>query len=46
MQAKLKEMMLVIRPTSGNGMIPLTELESVLTNLGYEFLLNQKEEII
>jgi hypothetical protein len=45
MQAKLKEMLLVVRPAPGNGMIPLSELETVLQQLGYDFLIEKKEQI-
>ena len=39
MQEKIKEMILVVRPTSGNGLIPLNELESILVQVGYDFLI-------
>ena len=45
MQEKLKEMLLVVRPTEGNGLIPVNELESILTQIGYDFLLGKLEEI-
>ena len=45
MQAKLKEMMLVIRPTPGNGIIPTDELDSILEELGYDFLIEKTREI-
>ena len=39
MQVKLKEMLLVLRPTEkGSGKIPLKELEQLLRDLGYDFL--------
>jgi hypothetical protein len=34
MTEKLKEMMLVVRPTKGDGRIPTDELESLLKGLG------------
>lgn len=47
MQAKLKEMMLVIRPTDhGRGIIRNKELEQILLSLGYDFLTERTEEII
>ena len=36
--------MLVVRPTSGNGMIPLSELDTILEHLGYDYL-DHKEEL-
>ncbi len=38
-------MILVVRPTSGNGLIPLNELDTILQQIGYDFLLEQKQEI-
>eukprot|EP00347_Sterkiella_histriomuscorum_P006232 403353559 len=47
MQEKLREMLMVVRPTAeGNGLIPITELESILTQIGYDFLIAKLEEII
>ncbi|CDW84173.1 calmodulin-like protein 6 [Stylonychia lemnae] len=45
MQDKIKEMILVVRPTQGNGLIPLNELESILVQIGFDFLTNQLDEI-
>ena len=30
MQERLKEMIMVVRPTAGNGLIPLNELDTIL----------------
>lgn len=46
MQEKLKEMLMVVRPTEGNGLIPVNELESILSQIGYDFLLSRLEELI
>ena len=41
MQAKLKQMLLVLRPTEkGLGRIPVKELPAVLRHLGYDFLVD------
>jgi hypothetical protein len=46
MQTKnLKEMLMVIRPTTGNGLMPVLELESLLEQLGFEFLSMKWEDI-
>lgn len=44
MQAKLKEMVSVIRPSIG-GQIPTSELENILSELGFEYLTIKSEEI-
>ena len=37
-------MLLVLRPTEkGSGKIPTKELENLLKNLGYDFLINENE---
>ncbi len=36
---------MVVRPTAGNGLIPLNELDTILQQIGYDFLLEQKKEI-
>lgn len=38
-KSKLSEMLLVSRPTSGDGRIPTVELPSILAELGYDFLI-------
>ena len=40
MQDKLKEMIMVVRPTTGNGLIPIEDLEMILTSIGYDFLVS------
>lgn len=45
MQERLKEMIMVVRPTAGNGMIPLNELDTILQQIGYDFLLDKRKEI-
>lgn len=45
MQDKLLEMLLVVRPTSGNGVIPLQELDYILPALGYDFLVDKADDI-
>lgn len=43
MQGKLKQMLLVLRPTEkGTGNIPIKELESVLKLLGFDFLCTEQ----
>jgi hypothetical protein len=42
---KLKEMILIVRPTNGNGIIPIQELEFVLSGLGFDYLSMKSEEI-
>jgi len=46
MQAKLKEMVMVVRPTSGNGLIPIAELDSVLEGIGFDFIPAPKVHLI
>jgi hypothetical protein len=38
MEQRLKEMIVIFRPTNGNGLIPSSELDTLLTQLGFEFL--------
>lgn len=45
MQAKLKEMIMVIRPTSGNGLIAMNELDYILQQLGFEFLTKESDDL-
>ncbi len=44
MQAKLKEMIMVQRPTD-DGIIPSDELESLLNKLGYGYLTTPPENL-
>lgn len=46
MQEKLKEMVMVVRPTSGNGIIPTAEIETILPQLGFDFLTLKTGDII
>lgn len=45
MKEKLSEMILVVRPTKGDGLIPIDELETILKQIGYDFLVSEKDEI-
>lgn len=38
-------MIMVIRPTSGNGLIAMNELEYILQSMGFEFLTRDLEEV-
>ena len=38
-------MLLVVRPTSGNGLIPCDDLDHILPAIGFDFLVDSTEKI-
>ena len=38
MEARVKEMLLVCRPSEGDGLLPFTELPDILKKLGFDFV--------
>lgn len=45
MRDKLKEMILVVRPTKGDGRIPIGELSSILFKIGFDFLTEKTSDL-